>query len=138
MTTAGNTNVKQGAVVGGWVCFGVGMLFMALSFWTIIIYGPLLFVAFILSIVAMSQGRIVNGVSLLLCCLIIPPIAMVGLAVARSEPFSTPGPSSVSSPTPALTATPSPAVAEIPRAVSLDATINIAKNSIAPDEPPAT
>jgi hypothetical protein len=71
------TNVKQGAVIGGWVCFGVGILFMVHSLWAFIFYVPLFLAAFVLSIVAMAQGRVGGGLALLLCCVIIPPIAFV-------------------------------------------------------------
>ncbi len=59
------TNVKQGALIGGWVCFGVGILFMVHSLWAFIFYGPLFFAAFVLSIVAMAQRRIGGGLALL-------------------------------------------------------------------------
>src|SRR6266568_1902827 len=73
------TNVKQGAVIGGWVCFGVGVAFMLLSLWAFIFYAPLFFAAFVLSIVAMAQRRVAGGLTLLLCCVIIPPLTFFGL-----------------------------------------------------------
>src|SRR5437899_3665628 len=82
------TNVKQGAIIGGWVCFGVGILFMVHSLWAFIFYGPLFFAAFVLSIVAMAQRRIGGGLALLLCCVIIPPTAFVygfGLMARRVQ-----------------------------------------------------
>ncbi len=93
------TNVKQGAIIGGWVCFGVGILFMVHSLWAFIFYGPLFFAAFVLSIVAMAQRRIGGGLALLLCCVIIPPTAFVygfGLMARRvqaSNSFTSPSPS---------------------------------------------
>jgi hypothetical protein len=54
-------NIKQGAVIGGWVCFGVGAAVMFLSIWAIIFYAPLFFAAFVLSIVAMAQGRVAGA-----------------------------------------------------------------------------
>ncbi|MEN3368466.1 MAG: hypothetical protein V7609_609 [Verrucomicrobiota bacterium] len=133
LPTVVNTNVKQGAVIGGWVCFAIGMLLMLLSLWAFIIYGPLLLVAFILSIVAMSQGRIAGGVSLLLCCLIVPPIAIVGLVAARSEQITKLAAPSAASPAPTVIASPSPATVEIPKAVSLDEIINNAKKTVTPE-----
>jgi hypothetical protein len=74
------TNVKQGAVIGGWVCFGVGLLFMVYSLWAFIFYVPLFLAAFVLSIVAMAQRRVGGGLALLLCCVIIPPLGFDGSA----------------------------------------------------------
>jgi Bacterial SH3 domain len=71
------TSVKQGAVIGGWVCFGVGILFMVHSLWAFIFYVPLFLAASVLSIIAMAQGRVGGGLTLLLCCVITPPIAFV-------------------------------------------------------------
>ena len=56
------TNVKQGAVIGGWVCFGVGILFMVHSLCAFIFYVPLFLAAFVLSIVAMFDGSAPSGV----------------------------------------------------------------------------
>ena len=93
------TNVKQGAVIGGWVCFGVGILFMVHSLWAFIFYVPLFLATSVLSIVAMAQGRVRGGLTLLLCCVIIPPIAFVyclGLMAQRlqaSDSLKSPSPS---------------------------------------------
>ena len=93
------TNVKQRAVIGGWVCFGVGILFMVHSLWAFIFYVPLFLAAFVLSIVAMAQRRVGGGLALLLCCVIIPPIAFVyclGLMAQRcqtSDSLKSPSPS---------------------------------------------
>ena len=100
------TNVRQGAVIGGWVCFGVGAVLMFLSIWAIIFYAPLFFAAFVLSIVAMAQGRVAGGLTLLLCCVIIPSLTFLGL-MARLQPsasLKSPSPStSQETATPALT-----------------------------------
>jgi uncharacterized protein YgiM (DUF1202 family) len=93
------TNVKQGAIIGGWVCFGVGILFMVHSLWAFIFYVPLFLAAFVLSIVAIAQRRGGGGLPLLLCCVIIPPIAFVycfGLMAQRlqaSHSLKSPSPS---------------------------------------------
>jgi hypothetical protein len=79
------TNVKQGAVIGGWVCFGIGMACMILSLWTVIFYAPLFFAAFVLSIVAMAQRRVAGGLTLLLFCVIIPPLTFLGLMAHRVQ-----------------------------------------------------
>src|SRR5215472_11294740 len=100
------TSVKQGALIGGWVCFGVGAALMFLSLWAIIFYAPLFFAAFVLSIVAMAQGRVAGGMTLLLCCVIIPSLTFLGL-MARLQPsasLKSPSPStSQETATPALT-----------------------------------
>src|SRR4029453_10279223 len=79
------TNVKQGAVIGGWVCFGVGTAFMFLSLWALIFYAPLFLAALVLSIVAMSQRRVAGGLTLLLCCMTIPPLTFLGLLAYPSQ-----------------------------------------------------
>ena len=35
------TNVKQGAIIGGWVCLGLGLVFMVWSLFFFVLYGPL-------------------------------------------------------------------------------------------------
>ena len=121
------TNVKQGAVIGGWVCFGVGILFMVHSLWAFIFYVPLFLATSVLSIVAMTQGRVRGGLALLLCCVIIPPIAFVyclGLMAQRlqaSDSLKSPSPSPwLETATPAQAqakftseATPTPSPAEL-------------------------
>ncbi|HYF33847.1 MAG TPA: hypothetical protein VD994_01045 [Prosthecobacter sp.] len=77
--------VKQGAVIGGWICFILGMGTMYLSLWLFFLYGPLLLVAFILSIVAMSQRRIAGGLILLLLSLVVPPITWLSLTASRGS-----------------------------------------------------
>jgi hypothetical protein len=71
------TNVKQGALIGGLACFALGIWLMHVSLWSFFFYGPLFLVSFILSIVAMSQRRIVGGIILLLATLVVP--AVLGL-----------------------------------------------------------
>jgi hypothetical protein len=113
------TNIKKGAVIGGWVCFGVGTALMFLSLWAIIFYAPLFFAAFVLSIVAMAQGRVAGGLMLLLCCVIIPSLTFLGLMarlVQPSDSLKSPSPStSLETVTPILTraATPPPSPAEL-------------------------
>ena len=65
----------------------LGMLVMFMSVWTFFIYGPLFFVAFILAIVAMAQGRIAGGLVLLLSCLIVPGITFLVLSASRTDKF---------------------------------------------------
>lgn len=75
--------VKQGAALGGWVCFGLGIVTMYLSLFLFFIYGPLICVALILSVVAMAQRRIVGGLVLLLSCLLVAPALWMGLTTVR-------------------------------------------------------
>ena len=85
------------------MCFVVGAALMFLSLWAIIFYAPLFFAAFVLSIIAMAQGRVVGGLTLLLCCVIVPSLTFLGL-MARLQPsnsLQSPAPS-----TPLETATP--------------------------------
>lgn len=77
-------NVKQGAVIGGWICFGLGLAIMLYSLWLVPVYGALLFAAFVLSIVAMSQKRIAGGLALLLCCVIFGPGLWLYLSLTKS------------------------------------------------------
>ena len=78
------TNVKQGAVIGGWVCFALGVLLMFTTMWSFFIYGPLFFVALILGITAMAQRRVLGGIVLLLATLIVPTILGLYLASTRT------------------------------------------------------
>src|SRR4051794_35367688 len=90
MTTHGTKEnlPRQGAVIGGWICFLLGAGLMYASLWTFWFYVPILLAAFILSIVAMSQRRIVGGVILLLCTLAIPPVEWLLLAAVRTDEFA--------------------------------------------------
>lgn len=84
------TNVKQGALIGSAVCFVIGIIVMGLaltmapvlaaSIVAIVVSGPLFLAAFILSIVAMAQKRIIGGVIMLLLTVIMPlPLAAIGM-----------------------------------------------------------
>jgi len=82
------TNVKQGAIIGGWVCFGLGILFMLWSLVLFFLYGPFFLVAFVLSIVAMSQRRVLGGVALLIATLLVPTILGAVLFATRTKKFA--------------------------------------------------
>ena len=77
------TNIKQGALIGGWVCAVLGIVMMFVSLGLFFIYAPLFLVAFILSITAMAQRRIVGGILLLLFTIIVLPILLIGLGANR-------------------------------------------------------
>lgn len=68
------TNVKQGALIGGWVCFIVTAICLIAPFPTFFLWIPLALAAFILSITAMSQRRVIGGFALLLVTVIGGPI----------------------------------------------------------------
>lgn len=78
------TNVKQGALIGGAVCFVIGIVLMCLTMWSFLIYGPLFLVSFVLGIVAMAQRRILGGLLLLLATLIVPTILGLYLLTTRT------------------------------------------------------
>jgi hypothetical protein len=79
------TNVKQGALLGGLVCLLLGLGFMYFSLFSFIFYGPLFLVALILSVVAMAQGRVAGGVLLLLFSLVVPTIVGLLLFAHRAS-----------------------------------------------------
>ena len=79
------TNVKQGALIGAMVVLVVGLLFMWFSLWSFVIYAPLFLAAFILSIVAMAQRRVLGGIVVLLLTLIVPPILFLVLGLFRTS-----------------------------------------------------
>ena len=78
------TNVKQGALIGGIACFAIGIILMFLTMWSFIIYSPLFLAAFILSIVAMAQRRVLGGILLLLATLVAPTILGLYLFATRT------------------------------------------------------
>lgn len=55
------------------------------SLWLFILYGPLFIAAFILAVSAMSQRRILTGVALLLCTIVVPIVHVFGLGVTRTK-----------------------------------------------------
>ena len=79
------TNVKQGALIGTVACFAIGIILMFISLWSFIIYSPLFLAAFVLSIVAMSQKRVVGGLIMLLLTLIVPPVLFFSLGAVRGK-----------------------------------------------------
>ena len=79
------TNVKQGALIGAISCFFIGLIFMTWSLLTFFVYGPLFFAAFVLSIVAMAQKRVLGGLLMLLATLIVPPVLGLFLAASRAS-----------------------------------------------------
>ena len=82
------TNVRQGAIIGGWVCFGLGLISMFISLFMFLFYGTFFLVAFILSIVAMAQRRVLGGVVLLVATLVVPSILALVLFATRASEFA--------------------------------------------------
>jgi hypothetical protein len=86
----------QSAVIGGWVCLGVGFGLQLASGFLFLLYGPIYLAAFILGIVALAQSRPAHGVALLLLSLFAPLFGMaaaIGSATykeATSQPRAEP------------------------------------------------
>jgi hypothetical protein len=68
---------RNGAVFGGWVALLVAIASVFVPFPTFWLYGPLILAAFICGIVAIAQGKAGRGIILLLCSLVLPPIAIL-------------------------------------------------------------
>lgn len=66
-------------LLAGWICFGLGLITMIVMFALPLIYGPLFFAAFVVSIVVIVQGRAFAGIGLLLSTTVVPVIAFFGL-----------------------------------------------------------
>lgn len=79
------TNVRQGALIGGFASLGLALLLMYFTLWSFLLYGPLLLASFILSIVAMSQRRVGGGIALLLLTILLPPVFGMAVAQIREE-----------------------------------------------------
>lgn len=70
------------ALRGGMACFIIACVIALVPFPTFFLWTVFVFVAFILAIVAMAQGRVGGGIVLLLLCLFVPgPCALMGTAM---------------------------------------------------------
>lgn len=65
-------SVKQGVVIGCLMCVGFGLLGMSFASWPLSVNSPLFFGTLILSIISVSQRRLVDGNVLLVCFLAVP------------------------------------------------------------------
>lgn len=65
---------KQGALIGAAVCLILAALFNLFTNFLIFLFAPLYFAAFILSIVAMAQRRVLGGVLVLILTVLLPLI----------------------------------------------------------------
>lgn len=81
---AAQAKPRSGAVIGGWVCFGLGVLLMFVSLWSFVLYTPLFIVAFVLAIVAIAKGRVGQGITMLLASIAVPLVLFVGLGATRT------------------------------------------------------
>ncbi len=79
------TNVKQGAVIGAAACLMIAMIVQAISNFLFPLYLVLYLVAFILSIVAMAQRRVIWGLLILLATIIGPWIILIATAEKDAE-----------------------------------------------------
>ena len=119
------------------MCFGVGMGFMFLSLLAVTFYAPLFFAAFVLSIVAIAQRRVAGGLTLLLCCVIIPPLTFLGLTARLLQPsdsLKSPSPST----SPAKLATTSSTPVEVAPQTFPGPTFAAAPNALDASVPTAT
>jgi|GEM_PF-1688455 len=82
------TNVKQGALISGLVCFGLGVLLMFISLSTVKLYAPLFLAAFVLSIIAMAQKRVAGGVILLVLTILVPIVLFIAIPSFKIAKFS--------------------------------------------------
>ena len=71
------------SLMPGWACFSLGIIIMLYSLGLFFIYLPLFLVAFVLSIIAMTQSRVSGGIVLLLCTATLPALTWAGLLVTN-------------------------------------------------------
>lgn len=81
---ASPSEAKSGVLIAAAICLGIGLAFMFLSLLTAFIFGPLFFAAFVLSIIAIVQKRVLGGVLMLLATLIIPSAIGIPLMAYRA------------------------------------------------------
>ena len=83
--------VQRSAIIGGWACFVIGFFVLVACSYPFYIHYALFVAAIMLSIEALSQRRIIGGLSLLLITLMLPTIVGFGLLLYRvnkaAEPF---------------------------------------------------
>lgn len=75
----------NGAAIGGWICFVLGMAVMAWSLWFFLVYGPLFLVSFVLAIVCLARRQLGNGIGMLLATLVVPVVTFVTLGTLRTD-----------------------------------------------------
>lgn len=85
--SSSQVTIKQGASIGGWCCFIIGLAIMFYSVWMFFFYVPFFFVSFILAIVAIAQRRVVSGIVLIIALLIVPAVIWLMLSATRLNSF---------------------------------------------------
>ncbi len=85
-----STEKKKLSLLPGWLCFWLGIFSMVYSLGFFFLYLPLFLVAFVLSIIAMTQSRVSAGIVLLICTSALPVLTWAGLLATQiSETFNT-------------------------------------------------
>lgn len=79
---------RSGAVIGGWVCFVLGVVLMFASLWSFILYAPLFLASFVLAIVAMAKGRVGQGLVMLIASILVPFVLFFALGATRTADFA--------------------------------------------------
>ena len=77
--------LQRGAMIGGWACFGIGFIVLIAFSWPFYIHFILFVAAVILGIEALSQDKVIGGISLLAVTLILPVIVGFGLLFYRAN-----------------------------------------------------
>lgn len=70
---------QRGVIIAGWACFVLGFIVLLVFPWPFYIHFALFVAAVILSIEALSQHKIISGLSLLLASLLLPTLVGFGL-----------------------------------------------------------
>lgn len=77
---------QKTALYASLICLVLGCAFMVISLYSVIIYGPLFFASFILSIVAMAKGQVWGGIVVLLGNLTLPFVILGIMFTAAIQP----------------------------------------------------
>lgn len=81
-----NNSINK-ALATSLICLGAGIVIMALAPLLFLIYGPVFLAAFVLSIIAIAQSKVLGGVVAMLGTLILPVIFAIVLAVSSTKSF---------------------------------------------------
>jgi len=72
-------------MIGGWACFGIGFIVLIAFSWPFYIHFALFVAAVILGIEALSQDKVIGGISLLAVTLILPVFIGFSLLFYRAN-----------------------------------------------------
>ena len=75
----------QGAIIAGWACFIIGFYILTMHSWPFYFHYALFVVAVLFSIEALSQRKMIAGLSLLTVTLILPTFVGFGLLFYRAN-----------------------------------------------------